>query len=37
MVGKERECCAFLNFELIETSEEVRLTINSSGTRQGGR
>ena len=27
MVGKEQVCCAFLNFELIETGEEVRLTI----------
>jgi hypothetical protein len=29
MVGKEQECCAFLNFELIETNEEVRLTITA--------
>ena len=27
MVGKEQVCCAFLNFELTETGEEVRLTI----------
>jgi hypothetical protein len=29
MVGKEQECCAFLNFDLTETSEEVRLTITA--------
>jgi hypothetical protein len=29
MVGKEQKCCAFLNFELTETSEEVRLTITA--------
>ena len=27
MVGNEQVCCAFLNFELTETGEEVRLTI----------
>jgi len=27
MAGKEQVCCAFLNFELTETGEEVRLTI----------
>jgi hypothetical protein len=29
MVGKEQECCAFLNFELTETGEDVRLTITA--------
>jgi hypothetical protein len=29
MVGKEQACCAFLDFELTETSEEVRLTITA--------
>ncbi len=27
MVGKEQDCCAFLNFAISETSEDVRLTI----------
>jgi hypothetical protein len=27
MVAKEQECCAFLNFELSENGEDVRLTI----------
>lgn len=27
MVAKEQECCAFLNFEISETGEDVRLTI----------
>jgi hypothetical protein len=29
MVGKEQECCAFLNFDLSETDEDVRLTITA--------
>jgi hypothetical protein len=29
MVAKERECCAFLKFEIAETSEDVRLTITA--------
>jgi hypothetical protein len=29
MLGKEQECCAFLNFELTETGEDVRLTITA--------
>ena len=29
MVGKEQVCCAFLNFELTETGEDVRLTITA--------
>ena len=29
MVVKEQECCAFLNFELSETGEDVRLTITA--------
>jgi hypothetical protein len=29
MVGKEQDCCAFLNFELLETDEDVRLTITA--------
>ncbi len=29
MVGQEQECCAFLNFELMETSEDLRLTITA--------
>ncbi len=29
MVGKERECCRFLQFELTETGEDVRLTITA--------
>ena len=29
MVAREQVCCAFLDFELTETSEEVRLTITA--------
>ncbi|MGH9158981.1 MAG: hypothetical protein ACRD2X_03225 [Vicinamibacteraceae bacterium] len=29
MVRKEQDCCAFLDFELTETSDEVRLTITA--------
>ena len=29
MVSKEQECCAFLNFEVSETGEDVRLTITA--------
>ena len=29
MVSKEQACCAFLNFELAETTEGVRLTITA--------
>ena len=29
VVAKEQECCAFLNFELTETNEEVRLTVTA--------
>jgi hypothetical protein len=29
MIAKEQECCAFLNFDLTETSEEARLTITA--------
>jgi hypothetical protein len=29
MVGNEQDCCAFLDFELTETGEDVRLTITA--------
>ena len=29
MVSKEQECCAFLNFDVSETDEDVRLTITA--------
>jgi hypothetical protein len=29
MVDKERECCGFLDFELVETGADVRLTITT--------
>lgn len=29
MVRKEQDCCAFLNFDLTETADEVRLTITA--------
>jgi hypothetical protein len=29
MVDKEQDCCAFLDFEVTETAEEVRLTITA--------
>jgi hypothetical protein len=29
MVGKEQACCAFLNFELSEIDESIRLTITA--------
>jgi hypothetical protein len=29
MVQKEQECCAFLDFELLENGDEVRLTITA--------
>jgi hypothetical protein len=29
MVGKEQECCAFLNFAISEIGEDVRLTITA--------
>jgi hypothetical protein len=29
MVRKEQQCCAFLNFELAETDQDVRLTITA--------
>jgi len=29
MVRQEQECCAFLDFDLIETSEDVRVTITA--------
>ena len=29
MVRKEQDCCAFLDFELAETGDEVRLTITA--------